>query len=192
MTNKVARWCELSACMQVSWQYPHVHQHVVWQVEQKIPGWKSNLVFCLARRGKAALCCPRAPIAGGKKTAGREVPVVDESDVGLKSSSWWIRLTKIVGHGGRDGSCWQGHDGGLTAWNCRDEWRGHLVLKIWPVVNGLIYDPYDLVRHEYNPARQVTGSARPEARVGLCLGLAGSPLDGHDTTRLARPDQAWW
>jgi hypothetical protein len=26
------------------------------------------------------------PIAGGKKTAGREVPVVDESDVRLKSS----------------------------------------------------------------------------------------------------------
>jgi hypothetical protein len=47
------------------------------------PLWKSNLVFCLARRGKAALCCPRAPIAGGKKTSGR----VDESDVGLKSSS---------------------------------------------------------------------------------------------------------
>jgi hypothetical protein len=65
--------------MQLSWQYPHVHQHVVWQVEQKIPGWKSNLVFCLARRGKAALCGPRAPHSRWKKKQQ------------VVKSLWWMK-----------------------------------------------------------------------------------------------------
>jgi hypothetical protein len=67
-----------------------------------------------------------------------------------------------------------------------------LVLKFWPVVNGLAHDPNDLARHEDDPARQGTGPGRPEARTELCLGLVGSPLGGHGMTRLARPDQAWW
>jgi hypothetical protein len=71
-------------------------------------------------------------------------------------------------------------------------WGTQLVLKIWPVVNGLARGPHDLVRHKNDLARQVTGPGRPKARVGPCLGLAGSPLGRHGTTRLAWPDQARW
>jgi hypothetical protein len=51
--------------------------------------------------------------------------VVDESNVELKSNSWWMGSMRTVGHRGRDSSCWWGHDGGLTTWKCRDEWRCH-------------------------------------------------------------------